>query len=306
MYITFVNERYLFLLLLVPLFILIHIISLRTSRKKALRFANFEAISKIKGVDLFSKNITITFLSILIFILLIFSLSGITLHTNAKASSFSFVLAIDSSRSMEANDFSPNRIGAAKQTSLGFVDASPRTTKIGIVSFSGNAYIEQDITENRNQIKAAIEGIEISPIEGTDIGEVVITSTNLLKGEPARAIILLSDGQMTVGALDETVEYANENDIMVHSLAIGTEKGGITSYGTSKLDEESLRALSYNTGGKFFIVEDTAGLIETFNNILNLTERKVAISLAPFLILAAVILFILEFILLNLRYRIFP
>lgn len=306
MYITFTHQKYLFLLLVIPFFILIHVLSLRSTRRKALSFANFEAISRIKGIELFSKNITTLFLSVVIIFLLIFSISGLTLHTQATASSFSFVLAIDSSRSMEAKDMNPSRIEVAKQVAKEFVDASPATTRIGVVSFSGNSYINQDITENKDLVKDAINGIEISLIEGTDIYEVLITSTNLLKNEESRAIILLSDGQLNVGELDKAVQYANDNDVFIHTIVVGTKEGGKTTFGVSKVDEDALKALSYNTEGEFFNATNKATLSDSFNKALKLTKKKVSVELAPYLLLTSLVLFLVEYFLINMKYRIFP
>lgn len=306
MYITFAQPQYLFLLLTIPLIVLVHVITLKNTKKRALKFANFEAIARVRGVEFFSKNIVITLLSLVITTLLILSVSGLTLHIQAKASSFSFVLAIDTSRSMEAQDMSPNRLEAAKATAREFIDAAPMTTEMGIISFSGNSYIEQDLTGRKDQMKAAIDNVQQSSIEGTDIYEAIITSTNLLRSESSRAIILLSDGQMTVGETDEVIRYANNNDILIHSIVIGTEEGGKTSYGVSKVDEESLQALAYNTEGEFFRARDKETLSESFNGILKLTNRKVSINLAPYLILAAILFFIATYVLINTRYRIFP
>ncbi len=136
MEISFTHPYYLFLLVVIPLIIFIHFISLRHKGGHALKFANFEAISKIRGIDLYSKNISILILTILISILLIFSVAGFTIQRTMSASSFSFVIAIDSSTSMDADDMSPDRITAAKNTALKFVDLTPLGTRFGVISFS--------------------------------------------------------------------------------------------------------------------------------------------------------------------------
>ena len=67
--IVFNNPSYLFLLFFIPLIILFHFVGLSRKRKNALKFANFEAISKIKGIDLYSKNIsTLVFYTVMIFL----------------------------------------------------------------------------------------------------------------------------------------------------------------------------------------------------------------------------------------------
>jgi Ca-activated chloride channel homolog len=306
MYLTFTNPKYLSLLLILPIFILIHFISLHSSKKKALKFANFEAISRVKGVDILSKNLTSSFLIIMLFVILVLAVAGLTFHTQRSASSFSFVLAIDASKSMEASDFQPSRIDAAKQLAKEFVDSSPSSTKIGVISFSGNSFIHQAVTSNKELVKSAIDSVEIGTVEGTDIYETLITSSNLLMGEDAKAIILLSDGQVNVGNIDQAIEYANSQDITIDSIAIGTLGGGQTAFGTSKLNEDTLKAISYNTEGEFFNAQDSSQLKTAFNNLLQLTEKKVSVNLSPLLIIIAMALAFLEYILFNFRFRVFP
>ena len=50
--ISFIYPQYLFFILLIPLFIFIHLATLKSTKSSALKFANFEAISRIRGVDL--------------------------------------------------------------------------------------------------------------------------------------------------------------------------------------------------------------------------------------------------------------
>lgn len=306
MYITFTDSRYLFLLMLIPLIIFIYILTLRNSKKKALKFANFEAIARVRGVGFFSKEIVTTILSSLIILLFVLSAAGITLHRQAYASSFSFVIAIDVSRSMEARDLLPTRLDASKETAISFIEAVPATTRMGIVSFSGNSYIHQDITDKKSLMKDAIDIIEISSIEGTDVYEVIITSTNLLKGEEARSIILFSDGQMNVGELDQAIKYANNNNIIINTVAVGTTSGGQTLYGVSKLNEDLLKSLAYNTEGNYFQATDKEAMLGSVEQILKLTKKKVSIDISDYMTFAGIVLFVLEYFLINSRYKMLP
>ena len=306
MQISFTHPYYLFLLVVIPLIIFIHFVSLKHKGGRALRFANFEAISKIRGIDLYSKNISILILTILISTLLIFSVSGFAIQRTMSASSFSFVIAIDSSTSMEANDMTPDRITSAKNTALNFIDMTPIGTKFGVVSFSGNALIEQGMSQEKSLVKSAINNIGLSMISGTDLYEGIITSTNLLVSEEAGAVILLSDGQINVGDLDDAIEYANIHNVLIHSIAIGTVEGGQTSYGLSKVDEDSLKAVAYNTNGKFFRATNSEELSASFNEILEYEIKNVSFNLSKHLVIVALLLFILEYTLINTRYKIFP
>lgn len=300
---SFLYPTYLFFLFLIPLYIFIHLVTLRSAKSTALKFANFEAIARIKGVDFLSKNLIILVLSVLIIFLLVMAVSGLNLHITTSSSEHSFIIAIDSSKSMSANDMDPNRMEAAKRAAQRFIDILPIATKAGIISFSGNSFIEQDITESKSALKSAISDIQISEIGGTDIYEAVITSTNLLRGEASKAIILLSDGQINVGGVEESVLYANENGVIVHTIAIGTSEGGEASFGISKLDEDTLDALAYNTDGVFFKAESEEELFESLSDAILSTRQKVTLNMTGYLITAVIILFSIEFYLINSRYR---
>jgi len=303
---TFAYPQYLLLFLMIPIIFFIHFFSLGNKKKKALKFANFDAIAKIEGIDFFSKNVISLVLNIVIVSLLIFSLSGLTLHKTAKATDFSFVISIDSSKSMEATDLSPNRISAAKVAATKFVDFAPLNTRFGVVSFAGSSKIEKDVTDSKSEVKDAINGIKLTEFGGTDLYEAVLTGSNLLKNEDHKAIILLSDGQLNVGTVDDAISYANENDVIVHAIGMGTIEGGSTEFGFSKLDEDSLKSISYNTNGAYFNTTNEADMINAFEHIFDYTQKNVSIKLADYLLLIGIILLLVEFFLSNTRYTSFP
>ena len=299
---SFSHPQYVFLLLIIPLFFIIYFYSLSNKKKVALKFANFEAIGRIKGIDFFSKNIIIFVLNLFLALLLVFAVSGLTIEVFKETSSFSFVIAIDASQSMEADDFYPDRISAAKQTAIDFVDNAPLGVKFGVLSFSGNTYVEQDLSDDKTEVKNSISNIKVEGWGGTDLYEAVITSSKLLSDEEYKAIILLSDGQINVGKLEDIINYAQRNDIIIHSIAIGTKEGGKTPYAISKLDEDYLMSISHNTGGSYFLAEDEDTLLQSFLEILELTNKEVSIKLSDYLIFFAIVLFVVEFFIVNTRY----
>ena len=275
---SFDRPIYLFLLISIPFLIFLHFYLLRGRRSYALKFSNFEAIARIRGVELYSKNVVVLIFTILIILLLVFSLSGLNISKELKTSAFSFIVGIDSSRSMEAVDILPSRIDAAKATAVQFVDTSPFGIKLGIISFSGYPVIEQDLTQDKILIKEAINNIEISSIGGTDISAAIFVAATLLNKEENKAVVLLSDGQINLGNLSETISYAKERNIIVHTIAIG--KGtGETSYGLSTLDESSLKSIAYGTGGKFFKAESAEDLLTSFDSLRELKLKTVKIEM---------------------------
>jgi len=293
MFFSFENPFYLIFLFIVPIIIFFHFYSLRNVRGRAVRFANYEAIARVRGIDIYSKNILVLILNVCIVLSLVFSISGLTLHMEMNSSSFSYIIAIDSSQSMGAKDISPDRISAAKESAKNFVDMLPYGTKIGVTSFASNTYIEKRPIDNKDIIKTSIDNIELTQIGGTDIYEVFRTSSELLLNEPNKAIIILSDGQINIGNIDQVVYEAMRDGIVIHTLGIGTVIGGNTSFGISKLDEESLRSLAYSTKGMYFNVKNEPEMKNSFKEIIPLTKKIGAIDLSFYLIILTMILFVI-------------
>ncbi len=290
-----------------PVLFLVYFLSMKKTGSKAIRFANIEAIERIKGVSLSSRNFSILILFIILIFLISFSLSGMTIHMEKESTEFSYVLAIDNSESMTAEDYSPNRLSVAKKSAINFVDSFPQGIKLGVVSFSGITKIEKEITEDKLTIRNSIKNIKLSDIGGTNILMPVQTSVNLLNNEKAKAIILLSDGQINVQSLEDAVFYANKNNVVIHTLAIGSEEGGkVNDYFLSKLDKDSLKSLAYNTGGKYFHISSEEDLNNAFNNVINFTKAKYSFSLKNYLLISSIVLICIIWILWCTRFRIIP
>jgi Ca-activated chloride channel family protein len=294
MYIDFTNKIYLIFLFAIPAIIFLHFYGLRNIKGKSLKFANFQAIARVKGIDLYSKSVFILLLNLILVSLLVLAVSGITLYTEMTASHFSYVIAIDSSESMEATDLKPNRLTAAKLTAINFVKSLPFESYIGVLSFSGNSKVETKMTKNKQLVIDGINAIEVSPIGGTDINEAVWNSMRLLRNEKNKAIIILSDGQINVGELDKTIEETLAQKVIIHAVGIGTVEGGEVDYGLSKLDENTLKSLAYNTEGKYFNVQETKELAKTFSELTEVTKRVGDIPLSIYFIMAAIVFFLIK------------
>lgn len=301
MYVSFTHPFYLVFLFAIPVLVLLHFFGLKNIKGRALSFANFESIARVRGIDLYSKNILLLLFNILFVVLLVFALSGFTLHKEMAASEFSFIIAIDSSESMSAVDMSPDRISAAKETAIDFVNSLPSGSSVGVISFSGSSQVEQSLTKNKPDVKYAIDNIEIGFIKGTDIFEAISNSIELLDKEERKAVILLSDGQINIGNFDKAVNYAKADDLVVHTFGIGTVTGGEASYGLSKLDENSLKSLAYNTGGEYFNVKDKQDMRDSFDEIISVTEKMGSLDFTLYFIIVVIILFIVKQFLLSIH-----
>ena len=309
MEVVFDKPEYLWFLGSIALLIVIHFYTLKHQKKRAMRFANFEAIARVTGEEVFSKNIFILFIRMAALFFVTLALAGTTIWYLGETSDSNFVLAIDSSTSMSATDLDPSRLESAKKNAIKFVEMITTGTKVGIISFSGTSFINQGLSENYEDIKNKIKNIKISGYGGTDLGEAIISSTNLLlRDTRPKVLILLTDGRSNIGVpLEDSVNYANENKIMIHTIGIGTKEGGkFVGDSLSKLDEEGLKNIALNTDGTYYYASDDKGLEEIYTSIVKLNKQKIPINASPiFMILSLLILF-MEWALINTKYRIFP
>ena len=122
-----------------------------------------------------------------------------------------------------------------------------------------------------------------------------------------KSVILISDGQVNVGDAPQIIRYINRNNIIVNTIAVGTEEGGDTEMGViSKVDEDFLKSWSFNSGGHFFRVKDIGDMSESFNALVDETYKEVEVDLTFYLLLATLLLFTILWVLYNLRFKTIP
>jgi Ca-activated chloride channel family protein len=84
------------------------------------------------------------------------------------------VLAIDVSGSMRADDVKPTRLAAAQTAARTFINGTPKTTRIGLVTFAGSAALVQPPTSNRDDLLAAIDQLQLQ--NATAVGSGILVS----------------------------------------------------------------------------------------------------------------------------------
>lgn len=312
MEITFTNPLYLWFLVVIPLMVLAHFLSLRFTRRKALKFANFPAIEYVTGERILSKNYAVLAIRLVTLFLLILAVSGAVLWYEGETADMDFVLAIDASGSMMATDFSPSRMESAKNSALLFLASVPEQTEIGVLSFAGVAFVKQTPTHDLPKVRNAIKNISTEIVGGTAIGSAIISSVTILTNpNKAKVIILLTDGQSNVGpSVDEAINYANENHVTIHTIGIGTASGGgfpeMNLSFISKLDPETLKNISDETKGKYYDARNESELSEAYKEIAKSSTKKIPMNISIVFLVTALILLFVEWGLMNTKYRTLP
>ena len=318
MYLAFEHPVNLWYLLSIPLLIITHYAFLKYTRRRAMKFANFQALKRVTDEKVVTKNHTELIIRCIIVISVILAIAGTTLWYKGTSNSNNFIIALDTSSSMTAQDFKPTRIEAAKEYIKTFIDNLNSQATIGLVSFSGVAFIEHLPSDNKAEIQLAVSNIVPAAVGGTDIAGAIITSSNMLIGSnKGKLMILITDGSNTVSffnkdPIDEAIKYARSNNIAIYTIGLGTVGGPIgylpDYYNISSVfDASSLEKIANNTGGKYYYAANNQELDATYKDILsNTKEAYIPINFEPILMTVALILIFIEWGLMNTRFRSLP
>lgn len=316
--ITFDNPQYLWFLFAVPFLIVTHFFLLRYNKRRALRFANFVALKRVTGERLITKNHTILAIRILIIICAILAVAQTTLWYEGVTNENEYIITLDTSASMTAEDIPPTRIDAAKEYAQQFIENLDSHTQAGLVSFSGVTFIEEPLTLDHDNVYTSLERIQPTA-SGTDIPGAVITSVNMLSAsERGRAIILITDGSNTIEAfnsrsIQRATGYANLHHVKIYTIGVGTQNstplGYLPTYYnvSATYNDDALQFIANETGGKYYKAEDTQQLSEAYTDIRAADKTStVKRELTPGLMLTCLFLLMLEWGLLNTRFRTLP
>ena len=196
------------------------------------------------------------------------------------------VLAIDTSRSMEATDVGPSRIEAAKSAASDFLDSVPEGVAIGVVAFDSSARQLIAPTTNLDAVRRTIQRAQLG--QGTAIGEAVFLAIDAIEGAstqlstttssakvdaPPGSIVLLSDGETTEGRPnDEAAAAAKSKGIAVNTIAFGTDAGTIMDPETGEqvnvpVNEAALRELAGATDGRSLRAETADELVAVYEEL---------------------------------------
>ncbi len=307
---TFSNPTFLWLLILAPVFIFVYIIALSSNKRKGMVFSNFKAIERFYGVQFFSKNFLYLYFNLFVLMVIVFGLAGLSVSFKTNTSPNSFVVAIDSSSSMFTTDINPNRFIAAKDAAKEFIHNLSIGTEVGIVGFSGVATVYKDSTNDKMLMEMGINNIVPGDVEGTNIYDALLATDRIFDFSGTtkkRTLILISDGQLNVGDAALIIDYAKRNDIVIYTIGVGTESGGESVFNMiSKTDIDFLKSLSFNTGGRFFRVDAGENFSDFLNEFSGTGIYDITIDLSSYLIMFSILLFLINWILYNFRFKIFP
>jgi Ca-activated chloride channel family protein len=284
---------WLLLLTVLPCVVAALVIRPRPKKREVLRFSDASLLRELKVNPLPPWRRRLALWGMLLgMLMMVISAAEPQRIGPIKSSSSTVVLALDVSRSMLAEDVSPNRYEAAKAAAVDFINAAPAEVNVGLVAFSSNATILAVPGTDRAELLRSVENIELSG--GTAIGEAVFTSLSLLdtRGwtpdpdnpersiqQRAGAIVVMSDGATNAGRPnDDASAAAKLAGVPVYTVAFGTPNGSIiTPEGTSMAvpaEPIPLQVVSSATGGDSYTATTGTELSDIFKSL----ARTVAVE----------------------------
>lgn len=264
-------------------------------------------------------------------ILLVFALARPQVKNVTRerfAEGLDIIMVLDTSTSMRAQDFKPNRFEAAREVGKEFIDA--RTSdRIGLVVFAAKAYTQTPLTLDYEFLKRMMDEVDVGVIEdGTAIGTALAMATNRLKDTEAKSkvVILLTDGQNNRGEVDPVTaaEVAEALNVRVYAIGVGAHgqapvvidhpfAGRQRRMMEVDIDEDMLKSVAAKTGGKYFRATNKEGLRTVYEEIGELEKTKIEERVYtdfeeryPVFLWPALGLFLIEIALASTRLRRFP
>ncbi len=290
--IEFTNPEFLWLLLIVPLLIIWYFL-VRNKNSAALTLSNTASFGKpsiLSRLKPLLYVLRLLAISVLIVALARPRITSVSTKTNTNKG-IDIVMAIDVSASMLAKDLKPNRLEALKKVAINFVNQRPND-RIGIVVYAGESFTQTPITSDKRIVINTINSIQWGQLDGgTAIGMGLGSAVNRLKDSKAKSkvIILLTDGVNNAGFVDPktATELAKELGIKAYTIGIGTNGTApfpirmgadgklIFQNAPVEIDEDLLKYIAEETGGKYFRATDNSKLRAIYSEINKLEKTEI-------------------------------
>jgi Ca-activated chloride channel family protein len=256
---SFLSPWLLLSLLLIPVTVGVWLLAERRRMRYAVRYSNLDVLASVvperSWLRLVAPAVFLAGLAVLLV-----ALARPEVNRSVVKDKATVILVVDTSRSMQAEDVEPTRLGAAQEAIRTFLDRAPKGLRIGLVVFAGEAQVATPPTSDHELVRQAVDEIDgFLVYGGTAIGDALQTAVDLgrrITGEPQEegqiasrdfrgptrsraqagadeespvSILFLSDGSQTRGLLEplEGAALAKEAAIPVYTIALGTPDGVI-------------------------------------------------------------------------------
>jgi Ca-activated chloride channel family protein len=276
----FENPQWLYLFFLVPVLMFFYAWADRRKQAALQRFGNLELLRKLSsspsgpsGFKRPARKLIFMLLAVSFLVLTLARPQWGTKMQTIKRKGLDILIALDTSKSMLAEDIKPNRLERAKHEIAGLIDTL-EGDRVGLICFAGTSFVQCPLTLDYAAAKIFLKVIDtlIIPKGGTAIGDAIQQARRaFVQGDRKyKVLILLTDGEdYSSHPLDAAKEAAQEG-IRIYTIGLGSEAGepiplkdqnGIhIGYQQdqdgkvimTKLDQETLEKIALLTDGKYY------------------------------------------------------
>jgi Ca-activated chloride channel family protein len=291
---TFLHPQYfLLLLLLIPM--IAWYIWKQNSAHATLQISSIRFFSLVKpSRKTYLRHLPFAFrvLSIIFLITALARPQSTNQLRNVSTEGIDIIVSLDISGSMQAMDFQPNRLEAAKEVAIEFIKGRPND-RMGLVIFAAESFTQCPLTLDHNVLTNLFRDVRIGMLEdGTAIGMGLATAVNRIKDSDAKSkvIILLSDGENNRGQIAPltAAEIARTFGVRVYTIGVGTIGMAPfpinTVFGQQvqemevKIDEPMLTEIAELTGGQYFRATDRQALEGIYQEIDAMEKNKIEVQ----------------------------
>ena len=274
---SFREPALLLALALLPLAIAAYVLAQRRQRRFAIRYSNVAVLATVAGRS-WGRHIPAT-LALLALAALLIALGRPQRTVAAPQRQGTVMMVTDTSGSMDATDVAPSRLKAAQVAARALAKKLPEQFRLGLVSFNNAAEQIVAPTTDRNQVRAAIDGLKVHGStamgDGLKLGlQSARTRVTDLAGVAHRVpavMVLLSDGKSERGSDPvDVADQAKKLKVPIYTIALGTQQGVLNRNGRSvpvPPDNVTLRDIAETTGGRFFAAPSAARLETIYENL---------------------------------------
>ena len=227
----FAEAGYLYLLLLIPVFIIVQTVVMKLRRRRLQKFGDEALVKSL--MPSYSKakvwlRLSLFLLAFFFFVLGISRPQMGAILKEHKTRGAEVMIVLDVSNSMLAEDYSPNRLERAKLAISRMVDKL-REDRIGLIVFAGNSFVQLPITTDYVSAKMFLNSISTGsvPIQGTAIGDAIGTALRSFsaQSDKSRAIIVITDGENHEDDPVAAASQAAELGVRVFAIGVGSPEG---------------------------------------------------------------------------------
>ena len=232
---SFGSPLYLLALLLVPAVVALYLVHHRRRSRVAARFASPPLLPNVVDREPGRRRHVPPAILLIALTALLVGLARPKAEISAARQDATIMIAIDTSRSMAADDVQPSRMEAAKAGIREFLAEAPDSYRIGVVSFASDARVVAPPTRDRELVDLALN--ELRTGEGTALGDAIkeavevgqsVGAGSATNEEPTpTTVLVVSDGKEDGGLVTprEATQLARERGVPVFTVAMGTADG---------------------------------------------------------------------------------